>query len=325
MSGETLRVWCVSDGRVGIARQCQAVCAALGEQTPVARTDIILQPRPPQVWLPPNLWPAPLRALPDDQRALLMPPWPDVWIANGRRSIAYSLWVMSQRAGGKRPLVVQLQNPRLATSRFDLVVPPRHDGVTGGNVVATFGAPVWYSSAQIKTAIEQHRVAAANKSVLVVLGGNSKRHRFEPARAYEIIYDLKKLRQKGFQLLITASRRTPNVVIARLREFVRSAPDVRFFANEAEDGPNPYLAWLAQADCALVTEDSTNMITDAAFFGLPVHLVRLEGGDARFNRLHSNMIDAGIARWFSGDVMDWSYEPIRDAQNVAQVILERVS
>jgi uncharacterized protein len=67
------------------------------------------------------------------------------------------------------------------------------------------------------------------------------------------------------------------------------------------------------------------MITDAAFFGLPVHLVRLEGGDARFNRLHSNMIDAGIARWFSGDVMDWSYEPIRDAQNVAQVILERVS
>ena len=83
------------------------------------------------------------------------------------------------------------------------------------------------------------------------------------------------------------------------------------FDNETQDGPNPYLDWLATADAVIVTEDSTNMLTDASFFGLPVHLYKLDGGDERFDRLHQAFIGHGAARWFSGRIDRWTYPDTR--------------
>jgi uncharacterized protein len=125
-------------------------------------------------------------------------------------------------------------------------------------------------------------------------------------------------------LLITTSRRTPEDVMALFRAFALEHK-AGFFADEATDGPNPYLAWLASADTALVTEDSTNMMTDAAFFGLPLHLLKLDGGDARFDRLHAGFIDAGAARWFAGSVESWAYPPVRDALVAAKAIVDRLT
>jgi uncharacterized protein len=302
-----------------------AVANAVSEFVPVDIKIIRLTPRAPQVWLPPTLWPAPLAALPHEQRAQLAPPWPDVWIANGRRAIPYSLRMKA--VAGRGTLVVQLQNPRVDPARFDLVVPPKHDRLSGPNVIETLGAPVWFTLAQIEAAKAQFPLteAGASRKVLVVLGGTSKRHSFSHARAREIILDLKAIAATGAHLLITTSRRTPTQVEAVFREFAATTPSTSFFANEATDGPNPYLAWLASANCALVTEDSTNMMTDAAFFGQPIHLLKLEGGDARFDRLHQAFVAAGAARWFSGQLETWTYPPIRDALVVARAIVDRLT
>lgn len=319
MTTPTPTVWCISDGRAGIERQTVALSNALSEVISIETKIIRLNPRAPQVWLPPSLWPAPLAALPDNQRAQLIAPWPDVWIANGRRSIAYSLRAKAWSEG--KSLIVQVQDPRVDPSRFDLVVPPVHDGVKGGNVIETLGAPVWFTQAQIDAAVAQFPdLASISKpKVLVILGGPSKRHRFNLARAHAIIDDLAKIAGSGAHLLITTSRRTPNEVTALFRAFAKTV-EGNFFGDVTRDGPNPYLAWLASADAALVTEDSTNMMTDAAFFGLPIHLLRLEGGDARFDRLHAGFINAGAARWFTGGLEDWHYPPVRDAMVVAKAI-----
>jgi uncharacterized protein len=312
-------VWCLSDGRAGIARQTTAIANALSEIMPVAIKTITLTPSAPQVWLPPSLWPAPMTALPATQREDLKAPWPDVWIANGRRSIAYSL--RAKEWSGGKSFVVQVQDPRVDAARFDLVVPPLHDGVQGANVVATVGAPVWYTQAQIAQAQAQFPDLAhvSAPKVLVILGGPSKRHRFSVARATQLLADLVAITANGAHLLITTSRRTPADVTALFRAFAHDTK-ASFFANEAQDGPNPYLAWLACATHALVTEDSTNMMTDAAFFGLPIHLLRLEGGDARFDRLHAGFLERGAARWFDGRLESWTYPPVRDAMAVAQAI-----
>jgi uncharacterized protein len=317
-------VWCVSDGRVGIERQTIAVANALSELTPIETRVVRLNPTGPQTWLPSQLWPLPLAALPADQRAQVAPPWPDIWIANGRRSIPYSL--RAKKWSGGKSLIVQLQDPRVDPSRFDLVVPPRHDGVKGANVIETLGAPVWFTADQIDAAKAQFPElhAITQPKVLVILGGPSKRHRFGLARATQIVADLRSIAATSVHLLITTSRRTPDDVTALFRAFALENK-TSFFANEATDGPNPYLAWLASADVALVTEDSTNMMTDAAFFGLPLHLVKLEGGDARFDRLHAGFIDAGAARWFNGSLESWTYPPIRDAHIAAEVILDRLT
>jgi uncharacterized protein len=317
-------VWCVSDGRAGIARQTTAIANALSEIMPVAIKTITLTPSAPQVWFPPSLWPAPLAALEAAQRAQLSPPWPDVWIANGRRSIAYSL--RAKAWSGGKSFVVQVQDPRVDAARFDLVVPPVHDGVEGANVVETLGAPVWYTQTQIDQALAQFPALLEIPAprVLVILGGPSKRHRFGVARAAQLLKDLAMIGATGAHLLITTSRRTPGDVTALFRAFALDTK-ASFFANEAQDGPNPYLAWLASATHALVTEDSTNMMTDAAFFGLPIHLLKLEGGDTRFNRLHAGFVGRGAARWFSGKLESWTYPPVRDAMAVAQAIARQLT
>jgi mitochondrial fission protein ELM1 len=323
-------VWCVSDGRAGIERQCTALASALSELIAVQTRILRLTPAGPQVWLPPAMWLAPLWALPPQQRRILSPAsvdmWPDVWIANGRRSIAYSLRAKAWSEG--KSLIVQVQDPRIDVARFDLVVPPRHDRVIGANVIETLGAPVWFTADQIERATAQFPalVSMDQPKVLVVLGGPSKRHRLSEARARAIIADLTKIAAGGAHLLITTSRRTPTRIEAMFRAFANGLNEkAHFFADEARDGANPYLAWLATATAALVSEDSTNMITDAAFFGLPVHLVRLEGGDARFDRLHQGFVKAGVARWFTGELEHWTYAPVRDAMAVARAIAQRLS
>lgn len=324
MSAGIRQLWCISDGRVGIERQTVAVSNALSELLPIETKIIRLNPRPPQVWLPPNLWPAPLAALPFDQRDQLREPWPDVWIANGRRSIPYSL--RAKHWSGGKSLVVQLQDPRVDSRRFDLVVPPIHDGVVGSNVIETLGAPVWFTNQQIDAARAGFPALGdiMAPKVAVILGGPSKRHRFSTARAQAIIAQLSKIAASGAHLMVTTSRRTPTEIVTLFRTFA-GQHNADFFADEASDGPNPYLAWLAYADFALVTEDSTNMMTDAAFFGLPIHLIKLEGGDARFDLLHKGFVDRGAARWFNGTLERWTYPPVRDAMAVAQAIVARLT
>jgi uncharacterized protein len=324
MSAAVRQVWCVSDGRAGIERQTLAVANALSELIPIETRVVRLTPGPPQVWLPPAFWPAPLLAVPNAQRALLAPPWPDIWIGNGRRAIPYGL--QAKTWSGGKSYVVQLQDPRIDPARFDLVVPPLHDGVSGANVVETLGAPVWFTAAQIEAAQAQFPDLgqAAGTKVLVILGGPSKRHDFSLARAQAIMADLTSIAATGVTLWITVSRRTPPEIARLFRDFA-ARHRARFFEDEARDGPNPYLAWLACASHALVTEDSTNMMTDAAFFGLPIHLLRLDGGDARFDRLHRAFIKRGAARWFNGTLETWTYPPVRDAMDVARTIVERIT
>jgi uncharacterized protein len=328
-SARPLSLWCVSDGRVGIERQTLAVASALAELVPVERKVMRLNPGPPQVWLPPQLWPMPLAALGPAERAQLSWPWPDVWIGNGRRSIAYSLRVKAWSGG--HSLVVQLQDPKVDPGRFDLVVPPLHDRLGGANVISTVGAPVWYGAAEIEAALaasdplsdEAGAPVATRGRVVAVIGGTSKRHSLPPERTAALIRELDSVRLKGGQLWVTTSRRTPDDAVAALREWADRA-GVLFFGNGPQDGPNPYLAWLARADAALVTEDSTNMITDAAFFGLPVHLLELDGGDERFDRLHALLEARGIATrapWTPGRDR---IEPVRDAMDVARAILARL-
>ena len=319
MDGHEVSVWCVSDGRIGIERQTLAVAYALSERVPTRIKLLRLQPTGFQVSLPPSLWLMPKSALSIEQAARLQAPWPDVWIANGRRSIPYSLRMRKWSTG--QSLVVQLQDPRISPKRFDLVAPPQHDGVKGDNVITTLGAPVWYTKKQVETALAQipEPRHLGKRKVMVILGGTSKRHQLSLARAHAIVAELQRLAHQDVHLMITTSRRTPKSAEDLFRAFAFTS-GADFFANEKRDGPNPYLAWLAQADAALVTEDSTNMMTDVAFFGVPIHLIKLEGGDSKFDRLHTAFIERGAARWFNGSLTHWTYEPIRDAMAIAEAI-----
>lgn len=326
-------VWAVSDGRAGNAAQVRAVLQALGDTRrwiqiahiagEAHRADpLVLSPRIPWRWLPADKWPNPLTALPKDQRNLLGPPWPTVWVAAGRRSAALTRAVR-ELSGGKT-LTVQILDPKISPDNFDLLVTPAHDEVSGPNVIQTIGSPSYFAPDLIEQAGQSFADLAdeRGKSAIVILGGNSKAHTFTDAAAERLDSQLRTLAGQGWRLRITTSRRTPVQVVAKFRAMADEI-GARFWAGP-EDGENPYLAWLVFSDCAIVTEDSANMLSDAAWHNLPIHIARLEGRSDKFDKLHQSLIDHGAARLFGGVLETWTYPALREADRVADAIVAKL-
>ncbi len=77
---------------------------------------------------------------------------------------------------------------------------------------------------------------------------------------------------------------------------------------------------LSLADAIVVTEDSVNMVTEAAGTGKPVYVQSLPGRSTRLSRFHALMRDRGATRPFEGHLESWSYAPINDTELVASAV-----
>ena len=326
-------IWSVSDGRAGNASQVRALVHALGEPSRWLRIahimgeahraePMVLTPRAPWTWLAADKWPAPLSALPKAQRSLFAPPWPTLWIAAGRRSAAFTKLVRERSEG--KTFTVHILDPQINASNFDLLVVPEHDGLSGANVVTTAGSPAHFSADMLEETGQAFAPLAdeTRRSVVVVLGGHSKTHKFTPEAAARLEAQLRKLAAEGWRLRITTSRRTPIEIITQFRKMADETGGQ--FWSGSQDGPNPYLAWLMFSAAAIVTEDSANMLSEAAWHGLPVHIAPLEGQAPKFTRLHESLIARGAARRFTGTLDQWTYEPLREADRVADLIVTKL-
>jgi len=326
-------IWAASDGRAGNASQVRALVHALGEPgrwlriahiqgEAHRREPLVLSPRAPWTWFPADQWPAPLLSLPPQQRGTLSPPWPTLWIAAGRRSAAFSRLVRERSNGAT--LTVHILDPYIDASNFDLLVVPDHDGLSGPNVISTTGSPAFFGSEALEEAAQAFAPLAdeTRPSAVVILGGDSKVHRFTAEAAARLEGQLRKLSAEGWRLRLTTSRRTPVGIAAQFRQMAAETGN-QFWAGP-QDGPNPYLAWLMFSKAAIVTEDSANMLSEAAWHGLPVHIAPLEGKSEKFTQLHDSLIARGAARRFAGTLDLWTYEPLREADRVADLIVARL-
>lgn len=326
-------IWAIDDGRAGHAAQVNAITAALTEPQRWLRllhikgeghksAPVTVTPSVPWTLLPGINWPLRHWALPKAQRGALTPPWPTLCIAAGRRSAPYSAMIKHQ--SGSKSFCIQLLNPRTNLDQFDLVIAPEHDGLTGDNVVSTIGSAVHFTDAQIEDTGQMFVDLADQraKSIVVILGGHSGTHRFTTAAADALIKKLTHLSGKGWRLRITTSRRTPIDVSTRMRAFADTVG--ASFWSGPDDGPNPYLGWLLYSQAAIVTEDSANLLSDAAWHGLPTYIAELEGKSEKFNRLHSKFVSEGYARWLKDECEIWSYTPLREAERVADIIVAKL-
>jgi uncharacterized protein len=317
-TSESARVcWVVSNGKAGTEVQCRGLAEALGFDPIVKRVHL----RRPWRWLPPLLIGNPL-AHTDLAADSLDPPWPDVLIASGRQTVALSIAV--RRQGGGRTFTVQVQNPVVDPAHFDVVVAPRHDRLHAANTITTTGG---------LNRVTDERLAAAaarfdadydhlpHPRVAVLIGGNSKAHRLTEAVTRRLGGQLAALAQReGAGLMVTPSRRTGAANIAILRQALAGSNAEIWDGT----GENPYFAFLALADSIIVTDDSVNMVSDAATTGKPVFTVELDGGSRKFRRFHANLRDMGITRPFAGTLEHWSYPPLRDTLDAAEEIRRRL-
>jgi uncharacterized protein len=295
--------WALHDGKAGMASQALGLAEATGFPYIEKRLAI----RFPWASLPPALWLLPFHAN-GATGASLMPPWPDLVIACGRNAAPPALAI--KRASGGLTVAAQIQDPGVGHGEFDLLVVPKHDRLRGPQVMVTRGAV--HRVTQARLAAEQRRfpaLAAMPRPILsVLIGGSNKAYRLTLRRLDEIAEALGAiLRVSRGSALLTTSRRTGEAGLGLLRDRLSG------FSTAIWDGSgdNPYFAYLALADAFLVTADSVSMISEAAATGKPVHILDLDGGNAKFASFHAAMQAAGITRPFAGRIESWCY-PVPD-------------
>jgi hypothetical protein len=310
--------WVLHDGKAGMASQALGLAEATGFTFIERRLDI----RFPWTCLPPRLWFRPLAAT----EPALSPPWPDLVIGCGRNAAMPALAI--RRASGGRTFAAQIQDPGVGRSEFDLLVVPEHDRLRGPQVIVTRGAVHRVTRARL--AAERGRfpaLAALPRPILsVLIGGANKAYRLTLRRLGEIADAVAGvLRTRGGSALVTPSRRTGAAGIELLRGRLENLPVAIWDGR----GANPYFAYLALADAFIVTADSVSMISEASATGNPVHILDLDGGNAKFARFHAAMQAAGITRPFSGRIESWRYpipdDTARAGAALRELVLRRLS
>ncbi|WP_236634300.1 mitochondrial fission ELM1 family protein [Caulobacter sp. X] len=320
-----LKVWAVSDGRAGIEAQVVGLADALSRLVPCEVTvkRVGWKGRTGRLpwWLNlfPRRWLTPESDIPGPKDAEA---WPDVWLAAGRATLPLS--IRAKRWSGGKTYVVQVQDPRVPTTMFDLVIPPKHDRLTGDNVLPITGSP---------HRVTPERLAAEAKAfkrlidplprprVAVLIGGKSKAFDLSSERAAQIAHAIQiPLEQEGGSLMMTFSRRTPEPARALMTARLRHLPGVIWNG----EGPNPYFAFLAAADYILVTEDSTNMATEAASTGKPVFVLKMDGHSLKFRLFHEELERMGAARPYGGAFHGWTYAPVNETDRAAREVLARL-
>ena len=305
--------WVLTDGTIGMEVQCRGLAQALGVEPMVKRVTL----RRPWRWLSPHVRMLDHLAI-DPAGDAVAPPWPDLIIASGRRSVAPAL--MARRAARGRTLLVQIQTPGIGLDAFDLVVVPHHDDRQGPNVLETVGALHGVTPDRLAAAAAAAGpalTALPRPRVAVVLGGSNRVFRFSPAAAERLLAGLRDIVDRdGASLMVTASRRTDPTIVQRLRAGLADTPG--WFWDGT--GDNPYLAVLGLADAVVVTGDSVNMVSEAAATAKPVHVFQLDGGSAKFRRFHDRLSAAGVTRPFAGRLEHWRYQPLDDTRRVADAV-----
>lgn len=307
---KSLHCWIVTEGMAGTENQCLGVAEALGVDPEIKRIKL----RQPWKALSPYLG----FELPMTFSPRLSAPWPDLLIASGRKSIAASRYV--KRASGGQTFTVQIQDPRIAPSCFDLVAVPEHDPTRGENVIVTAAAPNRITDlklARARTDFAPLFAMMPSPHIAVMIGGNSKAHDMSEDGMEKLGAQLAGLQGS---LIITASRRTTE---NQKRAFLKGLGDHPHYFWDGR-GENPYMGMLAWANAILVTADSVSMLSDAGTTGKPVYMVPMEGGSSRFDKFHENLLNRGVLRPFEGIVESWAYEPLRDSALVAAEILRRI-
>ena len=152
------------------------------------------------------------------------------------------------------------------------------------------------------------------------MGGKSRTHDLPDTLARTMAEDVARaIAAAGGSLLLSFTRRTPAGARAILSERLGGLPGWIW----DDTGDNPYFAFLAAADIVLVTEDSTNLASEAATAGKPLHALPMAGGGPKFDRLHRDLREWGAERPFSGVLEPWNYPALDETNRAATELLRR--
>ncbi len=181
---------------------------------------------------------------------------PDLIITCGRRMAAVGKFYKRKTESQH----LQILNPGDSISKYDLLVCPEHDNITGDNVITTRGSLHGITDEKLTKYKDNHDYV---NSVVLLLGNPEKKF-------FSQLDNLKNQIQKNFSkhnVVVCGSRRTPKKYFKVIRQTFSDAKTVWL---SKEDGENPYLSLLAQGNVFVVTADSINMVSEVCATDKPV-------------------------------------------------------
>jgi mitochondrial fission protein ELM1 len=276
----TLTAWALTTGETGMRTQARGLALAVA--------DVVVEKIAPRG--PPWPW----RREADG----LSPPWPDILISCGRRSVGHAIRV--GKASGGATLLVHVQDPRGRAAAFDLVVAMQHDAIAASERVIKVATALHDLTRENLAAAGRAwaaRFAALPRPLAgVIIGGDLHGRPFTLADGRRLLEGLQRLRrQAGAGLAITPSRRTPPAIRGLLAQAF--AGDEGVFLWDLR-GDNPYRAILSLSDRLVVTSDSVSMVSEALSAPHPVEVFDL--GFPRHRAFLQGLVDRRLARRFDG-------------------------
>lgn len=266
------RVWLLIGKRRGDNNQVLALGEALG--VPFETRTIFYKPT---ARLRMKLLPDNIGHITAASRKWLEPPWPDLVIGIGRRTVPVARWIQKQSGG--RSSLVRLGDPRADNSLFDLVITtPQYPVAPDENVVTLPLAMNRFRTSPQPTPEEQAWLEARPRPhLLLSLGGTAPMWRLDMAALRLAAVKLaRRATELGGTTIVVGSPRTPPEAWKIMSEL--AGRNIVIVQGEVR-----YPVLLDDADEQFVTADSVSMISEAIQTGKPVGLIPVEP-DARGRR-----------------------------------------
>lgn len=270
------RIWVLLGHRTGDNNQLLALAEALGLpfETRTLKFNALRIFRP--------LLGATIATLDRRSRAFLSPPWPDIVIGIGWRSVAAARWIKRRNHGRTR--LVRLGNPRTNPGLFDIVVTtPQYPVADADNVLRLPLGMSRFRDRPVPDSDESAFLQPLPKPrLLLAVGGPAKFWSLSASNCAESARRLaNRARGLGGSLIAVTSPRTPPEVTRAVSEALGGSPHAVLVA-----GRRPrFSVLLAESDEIFVTGDSVAMLSEAVLSGKPVGIVPVESTPAGIRRL----------------------------------------
>jgi len=306
-------VWVLADAKkVGTLHQATGFAQALNV------TPLVFPVVPRLLWrlIPRSHWHT--FSIKNKGPASFSSPWPDIVVSAGNAATAAAAALKQKR--GDRLCSIALMNPRLEPHLFDIIIPPVHDDLSGPNIIPSRLSFHELTHGHLKR--EKEKWAPRFKHLCppycsVLLGGHSRHFRFSRDFIRTLGHKLRTLaKQSGLSLLITPSRRTPSYASSLLAKILSDVP--HFIWNNKNE--NPYHGLLSLSDYLIVTGDSVQMLSEAAFTKTPLFVYDVPEMPLKIRQFHHFLFREKIAHPFQNQLFYW----IRPSYNNMPYLVNQV-
>ncbi len=259
-------VWVLQGAHAGDNAQARALAHLLGADYTLKQLFFTPFRHVPNVFLRANL-----ASVDRAKSAALEPPFPDLVIAVGRRTVPAAVWIKKQSDG--RTKLVHMGRPRAPSAWFDLLITTPQYGLPNASNIVELPLPLTSEKpvSEAEIALWKERFSDLPRPWTGVLVGGSRFPMVIGEKGATRLAE-KASAMTGSALISTSPRTAP----AEIEALANGLKGSHYLHRWSRGGENPHQAILALADRFIVTSDSISMLAEAWRGGKPVERFQLD-------------------------------------------------